>query len=122
MSFGGPPPLFSVLFTIVPILIIGAIVFTLGRGIYTWMSNNASDRVTASGRIVSKRTLVSGGGGDTSAHTSYYVTFELENGMRQEFHVRAAEFGLMVEGDHGQLSYQGTRFLDFVRIQPTARP
>ena len=115
VSFGGPPPLFSVLFTLVPIFVIGVFVFVIGRGLFTWMNNNASEKVVASATIVSKRTQVSGGSGDTSAHTSYYVTFQFENGDRIELHVRGADYGLMAEGDQGQLGYQGTRFLHFHR-------
>jgi hypothetical protein len=53
----------------------------------------------------------------TSGHTSttYYVTFQVESGDRMEFHVSGEEYGLLVEGDYGDLSFQGTRYLGFVR-------
>ena len=47
--------------------------------------------------------------------TSYYVTFEVESGDRMEFSVRGQDYGMLVEGDEGRLSFQGTRFLDFER-------
>ena len=47
--------------------------------------------------------------------TSYYVTFELENGGRMELSVKGSEYGMLVEGDTGALSYQGTRYLGFER-------
>ena len=34
---------------------------------------------------------------------------------RMEFHVAGHEFGLLVEGDRGILSFQGTRYLGFER-------
>jgi hypothetical protein len=53
----------------------------------------------------------------TSCHTSttYYVTFQVESGDRMEFHVGGEEYGFLVEGDFGDLSFQGTRYLGFVR-------
>ncbi|CAG7646972.1 DUF2500 domain-containing protein [Paenibacillus allorhizosphaerae] len=116
MSFGGPPPLFSFFFTLIPVLVVGIFVFVIGRGLFTWMKNNASDQVVTAAEIVSKRTLVSGGSGDTSAHTTYYVTFQFDNGNRVELRVRGTDYGLMAEGDQGQLAYQGTRFLYFNRV------
>ncbi|MGF9713218.1 DUF2500 domain-containing protein [Paenibacillus sp. JMULE4] len=113
-SFGGPPPVFSMMFTLITTLIVGVALFILGRGVYTWMSNNACERITKPAFVVSKRTRVSGGE-HTSAHTSYYVTFEFDQGERREFHVRPGDYGLLAEGDQGQLSYQGTRFLEFQR-------
>lgn len=50
-----------------------------------------------------------------STSTSYYVTFEVESGDRMELHVSGSEYGMLAEGDYGQLTFQGTRYLDFVR-------
>jgi hypothetical protein len=33
-----------------------------------------------------------------------------------ELLVPGNQFGLLIEGDHGKLSFQGTRFLSFERI------
>ena len=46
---------------------------------------------------------------------SYYVTFQVESGDRMEFHVTGQQFGLLLEGDQGNLSFQGTRYLGFER-------
>ena len=32
-----------------------------------------------------------------------------------EFHVSGQQYGMLVEGDQGKLSFQGTRFLNFER-------
>lgn len=50
-----------------------------------------------------------------SSSTSYYVTFEVQSGDRMELKVPRSEFGLLVEGDEGVLSFQGTRYLGFER-------
>ena len=47
--------------------------------------------------------------------TSYYVTFEVESGDRMEFLMAGHEYGLLMEGDKGKLSFQGTRYLGFER-------
>lgn len=111
----GPPPLFQFAFTAIIVIIIGVFVFIVGRGLLTWSRNNAADRLTRPALIVAKRTKVWGGSGQSSASTSYYMTFEFEDGERLELGLNGNEFGLLVEGDHGTLTYQGTRFIGFTR-------
>ena len=53
--------------------------------------------------------------GHTSASTTYYVTFEVASGDRMELRLQGHEYGLIVEGDRGELTFQGTRFLGFTR-------
>ena len=48
--------------------------------------------------------------------TSYYVTFQVESGDRMELHMAGHEYGLLIEGDKGKLTFQGTRFLNFQRV------
>ncbi|MBQ4627771.1 MAG: DUF2500 domain-containing protein, partial [Clostridia bacterium] len=48
--------------------------------------------------------------------TTYYATFQFESGDRLELAVPSSEYGMLVEGDKGKLSFQGTRFLSFERI------
>jgi hypothetical protein len=45
-----------------------------------------------------------------------YVTFEVESGDRMEFHVAGHEYGMLIEGDTGNLTFQGTRYLGFDRV------
>ena len=47
--------------------------------------------------------------------TSHYVTFQVESGDRMELNVTGSEYGLLVEGDQGRLTFQGTRYLGFER-------
>jgi hypothetical protein len=111
-------PLFFKLFAL---LILGIFVFIIYKSVRSWMSNNASPLIKASSKAVTKRTEVWGGSGESSAHTSYYVTFEFEDGGRLELQVRDQDYGLIVEGDRGELLYQGTRFKSFDRVKETER-
>ena len=124
-SFGVGFGLFGVMFTVVFIIVVGIFIVTIVRGIGTWNKNNHSPHLTVTAMVVSKRTNVShhshGMAGDMAGvhghttSTTYYVTFQVESGDRMEFSVRGMEYGLLAEGDMGQLSFQGTRYLDFER-------
>jgi len=39
----------------------------------------------------------------------------VESGDRFELQLQGQEYGLLVEGDRGKLTFQGTRFLEFQR-------
>ena len=110
------------MFTLVFILVIGTFVVTAVKGISQWSKNNNSPRLTVPAVIVAKRTHVTqhhhhGTNGHHHHHTStaYYVTFQVDSGDRIELHVDASEYGMLVEGDRGDLSFQGTRYLGFER-------
>ncbi|QWU13507.1 Protein of unknown function [Paenibacillus sophorae] len=105
-------PIFFKIFALVFLFII---IYATFKGIKQWMVNNASELLTVSCTAVSKRFRVRGGSGDTSASTDYYVTFETPNGDRVELEVPDRLYGLIVEGDRGELTYQGTRFKGFER-------
>ena len=119
--------IFNVLFSIIFFCILGLIIYNIVKNISTWNQNNHSERLTVPAKIVAKRTKVSqhqqpNAGDATGAHgftvmssTSYYVTFELENGERMELSVKGTEYGMLAEGDTGALSYQGARYLGFER-------
>ena len=120
-AFGGFG-MFNIMFTIVFILVIGTFVVMLVKGISEWNKNNHSPRLTVPATIIAKRTNVSRhrhGGANTHHYhhtsTTYYVTFQVESGDRMEFHISGQEYGLLIEGDHGNLSFQGTRYLGFER-------
>ena len=51
----------------------------------------------------------------TNSSTWYYATFQVESGDRMELTVSGSDYGYLVEGDHGKLTFQGTRFLGFER-------
>ena len=103
-------------------------VFMAVRGISQWNKNNHSPRLTVQATVVSKRADVSHSqhptAGDASgahgyystSHSTYYVTFEVASGDRMEFSVSGSEFGMMAEGDFGDLTFQGTRYICFTRL------
>ena len=118
-GFGGG---FEIMFFLVFAIVIGTFIFSFISGISQWNKNNQSPRLTVESTIVTKRA-------DTSLHhhhandihhttrsTTYYVTFEVESGDRIELEVNGTEYGMLVEGDYGKLSFQGTRYLGFERI------
>ncbi len=120
MGFGFGFSMFNILFVVVFILVIGIFVVTIVRGIGEWSKNNHSPKLTVPATIVSKRAHHSrhhhaGEHHHSHSSTSYYVTFQFESGDRMELHVSGAEYGLLIEGDQGNLSFQGTRYLGFER-------
>ncbi|MFB6366075.1 DUF2500 domain-containing protein [Paenibacillus elgii] len=115
--FGGPPPIFSFIFTLALIIIVVTVLYKIFSSVSIWSANNTSERLIVPCRVVAKRTQVSGGSGDSSAFTNYFATFEFEDGGRVELPLKGPQYGLLVEGDFGELTYQGTRFIDFVRMR-----
>jgi hypothetical protein len=123
MSSGIPAifSIFPILFVLVFVIVIGGILFNLGKGVNEWASNNAQPQLADLAQVVAKRTEVSGG--EKSTSTRYFVTFELAVGARKELAVSGREYGHLAEGDRGELRHQGTRYLGFTRqVQPVAAP
>ena len=118
-GFGTSFTIFQIMFTVVFIFVIGTFIGIAVKGISQWNKNNHSPRLTVPATIVAKRTNVSHHRHHQMHHTSrsttYYVTFQVESGDRMELHVAGYEFGLLVEGDRGMLTFQGTRYLGFER-------
>lgn len=111
--------LFEASFFIIFTLVLGMFIVTAVKGIRQWNKNNHSPRLTVPATVVAKRTNVTHhNNGDVHHHhtsTSYYVTFQVESGDRMELHMDGTEYGLLVEGDQGSLTFQGTRYLSFDR-------
>lgn len=112
--------LFGVMFTIIFLLVIGVFVVVLVKLISQWNKNNNSPRLTVPATVVAKRTNVSHHNHGAEMHrtthsTTYYVTFQVESGDRMELQMAGHEFGLLIEGDRGNLTFQGTRYLGFQR-------
>ena len=124
MGFGFGFGLFEIIFTLMFLLTFGIILTVIIKGISQWNKNNHSPRLTVPATVVAKRTNVSHHhhnhgvdhvGHHTSTSTTYYVTFQVESGDRMELHMAGHQYGLLVEGDRGKLTFQGTRFLSFER-------
>lgn len=123
-GFGTSFAIFQIMFTLVFVIVIGMFIVIAVKGISQWNKNNHSPRLTVPATVVSKRTDVShhhhhhhgtAGMHHTTHSTTYYVTFQVQSGDRMELWVAGHEFGMLIEGDHGMLTFQGTRYLGFER-------
>jgi len=105
------------LFILIPILMLVVIISGLVTSFRQWNKNNHSPRLTVPATVVAKREDYRRrrSGNHTSHRTWYYVTFQVESGDRMELNLQGYEYGLLVEGDRGNLTFQGTRFLRFER-------
>ena len=128
IGFGGDPgfdvtfSIMQVIMLLVFVLVLGSIIVTLIRGVGEWNKNNQSPKLSVPAKVVSRRTAVShhhhhqgNGMHHTHTATSYYATFQVESGDRIEFLVSGTEYGMLAEGDSGELTFQGTRYLNFRR-------
>ncbi|WP_302626378.1 DUF2500 domain-containing protein [uncultured Eubacterium sp.] len=116
--------LFELMFFIVFFLVIGVFIVNIARSVGRWNQNNNSPRLTVDASVVSKRTDVSyhhhANAGEMAGNygyhtTMYYVTFQVDSGDRIELNLNGNEYGMLIEGDKGKLSFQGTRYLGFMR-------
>ena len=99
--------------TLIPLLMFGIIAFRMVQSARQWNKDNHSPKLTVPATVPAKRA-------DTSRRkntyrTRYYVTFQFESGDRMELELQGHEYGLIVEGDRGNLTFQGSRFLGFER-------
>lgn len=114
--------IFSAMVFLVFFLALGIILLQLIRGASQWNRNNHAPRLTVSAVVVAKRGDVihhhhdAGGVGHTASSTTYYVTFQVASGDRMELQLDGREYGLLAEGDQGELTFQGTRYLGFQRM------
>jgi hypothetical protein len=115
LALGFSEVMFGVGITILVVLLLGGIVFSVSET----MSNKRQAVETFRVKVVAKRTLVQGGVGNAAASTEYFVTFEHKGGFREEVPVSGEEYGLIAEGDRGTISRQGTWFKGFERSMPT---
>ena len=108
------------IFAVFAIIIVSFIAAAV-KGIGTWHKNNNSPRLTVNAAVVSKRQNTdvhhhnNNGTMHTSSSTTYYATFQFDSGDRLELCVSGGEYGLLAEGDVGELTFQGTRYLGFDR-------
>lgn len=121
-GFGGLWGLVGMLFPVMFLLIFGVGLFSAVQGLRTWNRNNRAPRLEVAATVVSRRTEVSRhthhhGDGHVhhAASTRYYATFQVSSGDRMEFSVPGREYGLLAEGDAGTLTFQGSRYLSFLR-------
>ena len=119
-GFGLIDTLFPVMFLLLFILFIAFFVWAIVSNVRRWHKDNNSPRLTVEAQVVTKRIDVTHHHDMDSAamsHTStwHYVTFQVESGDRMELSVTGQDYGMLVEGDRGRLTFQGTRYLGFER-------
>ena len=110
---------FSVIFILIFAAVITMFVVMAVKGLSQWNKNNQSPVLTVQAEVTSKRRHDSthmqqmGDVSMPTADTTYYVTFQVRSGDRMEFHVNGREYGRLREGDRGELTFQGMRYLQF---------
>ncbi|MFD2671045.1 DUF2500 domain-containing protein [Marinicrinis sediminis] len=133
-SFFPDDGLFRTMFMIIMfgfVLFFVMILFSIVKGVGQWRYNNNQPVLSIPAKVVGRRTDVSRRGGHShhhdghvhstsSVHTQYFVTFEVESGDRMEFMVDGEDYGLLIDGDVGKLTFQGTRYKGFERNVKTA--
>lgn len=126
MEFSLFPILVIVIITAGFLYVIGSITVAIIKGGLQWNKNNNSPVLTVYAKVTAKRMAVDnyrhGVGSDMTMHhtysvTSYFSTFETEDGNRLEFKVPDSEYGMLAEGDAGRLTFQGTRYKGFERVR-----
>jgi hypothetical protein len=117
--------MFEGAFTLIVVFIIGVIVYAIVKWYKEWSWNNKQPVLNVPVTVVAKRDKVNHRRSmhhnnhhhfSSSTSYEYYVTFEFSSRRRVEFDVSEEEYGLIVENDKGTLTFQGTRFISFVRI------
>lgn len=114
---GGAPPLFSLFF----LIIFGLVIYRFIQAGVRYVQNATSPVLQAKAKVIAKRFNVSRHAHHHDNHvhhstsTSYYASFELEDGERIELLMNGRQYGLLVEGDQGLLTYQGEWYKGFDR-------
>ena len=112
--------IFGVIFILLFILVFATFIVVFSRIIRQKRKDDRSPRLTVPVTVVSRRADVRvHHHNNTNMHhttsTTYYATFEVESGDRMELSLDGEDFGLLAEGDVGELTFQGKKFLSFER-------
>lgn len=111
--------IFFLLFIVAFAAILGMILVTFVRELSQRNRNNHSPRLTVEAAVVAKRQSFSSHRSGDELHTAstrYFATFQVESGDRMELQMSGQDYGMLVEGDRGRLTFQGTLYLDFQRM------
>ncbi len=101
---------FGIFFTIIPIvfmIMFGMVVFVMIKAIGSQNKYRKEPQLTSFAKCVNKRSYV------RSNFTYYYATFEFSSGDRKELRVPQNQAGFVIEGDEGNLTFQGDMFIEF---------
>jgi len=107
--------IFPIMFLIVFTMVIGIFISTFVRAAKQHRKDDASPRLTIEAEVIAKRPYFRRA--NDHGRTTYYATFQVESGDRFELMVPDNEYGMLIEGDKGRLTFQGTRYLSFERTR-----
>lgn len=124
-------PWFVVLILI--LLVITVLVHSI-KGFRQWKFNQAQPVLTLAAEVISKNTDITRGirtsmnasvnknSTDSALYryvqtVKYIVQFQVETGESKRFYVKRKEYERLDEKDYGKLTYQGTRYLGFVKTR-----
>jgi hypothetical protein len=103
-------------FSLFPLLFVGIGVTIVVVSIRKAMKYGGAPLESRPALVSGERTMVTGGGRDSSASTSYFVTLEFEDGRREEYRTTGKVTGEVREGDLGVAFVKGGYLLDFRRL------
>lgn len=103
---------FQIIFFIIFAFIAIVIFFSIFGNINEKAKNSSLPILTVDANVLTKRMEIMG---HNRSYTEYYITFEVESGDRIELRTPAKEYGIIVEGDRGHLTFQGTKYKNFER-------
>ena len=107
--------IFTVLAGAVSVLVLLLIAAVWVKLFLQWRANEAAPVVRVDAMVVSSRKRVARRRRAGADPSTYMVTFEEPSGERIELQIRGQYMADLTEGVQGLLTYQGTRFLGFVR-------
>lgn len=108
----------QLIFPLMFLMVFGIFAATFLKSISQWNKNNHSPRLTVDATVVARRdhrTRHKGVNDHWHTSSTYYATFGFASGDRLELQIPPDQYGYILEGDHGKLTFQGTRFLSFER-------
>lgn len=93
----------------VVVIIIVLVIVGIAKNAKQSSADNKAERQEAEARLAEKREVKAKFG------IIYYAKFNLTNGEVYEFRISDTQYAKLVQGTDGQLVYQGTRFVSFVK-------
>ncbi|MBQ8730436.1 MAG: DUF2500 domain-containing protein [Lachnospiraceae bacterium] len=103
-----------VIMLVIMLVIFAVIVITIFSKTNTSIHNNNAPRITVDAVVIGKRQDMTRHS-ESYAQTKYFVAFQADDGRRVELEMEGQQYGLLIEGDYGKLTFQGTKYLGFTR-------
>ena len=115
---------FNIVFSVITFMVLAVFIMVFTTIFRQRRQNSTAPRLTVAATVIGKRMDVSAHHHNynrnnlhyPSSSTFYYITFEVDSGDRIELFVPNDIYGLIVEGDRGNLTFQGTNLISFERI------